>query len=265
MPLTLFKIGFIPVTVMDIADILIMSFVLYRSYAFIRGTRAAQMLAGLIIILLFSILTPLLQMRGISWIFQNLRTVWLVAFVILFQPELRRILLSVGQSRVIRYFVKVSGSKVIDEVVDATEQLQQRGYGALIVMGRETGMKMVTETGVSIQAEVSAALLVSIFNPRSPLHDGAVIIINDVIDTARCILPLSENTDPQLNLGTRHRAAVGLSEDSDAVVIVVSEETGRISVAVEGTLKYDLSLDNLRLFLYQTFNQTLPKGERSVA
>ncbi|HQG47215.1 MAG TPA: diadenylate cyclase, partial [bacterium] len=155
MPLTLFKIGFIPVTVMDIADILIMSFVLYRSYAFIRGTRAAQMLAGLIIILLFSILTPLLQMRGISWIFQNLRTVWLVAFVILFQPELRRILLSVGQSRVIRYFVKVSGSKVIDEVVDATEQLQQRGYGALIVMGRETGMKMVTETGVSIQAEVS--------------------------------------------------------------------------------------------------------------
>jgi diadenylate cyclase len=262
MPLTLFKIGFIPVTVMDIADIIVMSYILFRSYNFIRGSRGAQMLVGLVIILLFSIITPVLQMRGISWIFQNLRTVWLVAFVILFQPELRRILISVGQSRVIRYFVKVSGNKVIDAVVDATAQLQQRGYGALIVMGRETGMKMVTESGVRIQAEVSAALLISIFNPRSPLHDGAVIIQNDLIDSAKCILPLTENTNPKLNLGTRHRAAIGLSEESDAVIIVVSEETGRISVAMDGELKYDLSLETVRHILYQTFNQAVPKEER---
>ncbi len=265
MSLTLFKIGFIPVTVMDIADILIMSFILYRSYLFIRGSRGAQMLVGLVILLLFSIITPVLQMRGISWIFQNLRTVWLVAFVILFQPELRRILLSVGQSRLIRYFVKVSGNKVIEEVVDAAAQLQQRGYGALIVMGRETGLKPVTETGVRIQAEVSAPLLVSLFNPRSPLHDGAVIIQNDLIDTAKCILPLTENASLELNLGTRHRAAIGLSEESDAAVIVVSEETGRISVAIGGELKYDLTLETLRHTLYQIFNQALPKAEKGAS
>lgn len=262
MPFTLFKIGFIPVTVMDIADILVMSYILYRSYTFIRGSRAAQMLAGLIILLLLSILTPVLQMRGISWIFQNLRTVWLIAFVILFQPELRRFLISVGQSRLIRYFVKVSGNKVIDEVVDATEQLQQRGYGALLVLGRETGLKLFAETGVRLQAEVSAPLLISIFNPRSPLHDGAVIIQNDLIDSAKCILPLTENTRPELNLGTRHRAAVGLSEESDALVIVVSEETGRISVAHEGELNYNITLENLRLFLYQSLNQAVPKEKR---
>ena len=262
MPFMLFKIGFIPVTVMDIADILVMSYILFRSYYFIRGSRGAQMLVGLIIILLFSIITPVLQMRGISWIFQNLRTVWLVAFVILFQPELRRILISVGQSRLIRYFVKVSGNKVIDAVVEATEQLQQRGYGALMVMGRETGLKMVSETGVRIQAEVSPQLLISIFNPRSPLHDGAVIIQNDLIDTAKCILPLTENNNSELSLGTRHRAAIGMSEESDAVIIVVSEETGRISVAMDGELMYDLSLETLRHILYQTFNQPLPKGER---
>jgi len=132
-------------------------------------------------------------------------------------------------------------------------------------MGRETGLKPVTETGVRIQAEVSAPLLVSLFNPRSPLHDGAVIIQNDLIDTAKCILPLTENASLELNLGTRHRAAIGLSEESDAAVIVVSEETGRISVAIGGELKYDLTLETLRHTLYQIFNQALPKAEKGTS
>ncbi len=259
MSLTLFKIGFLPVSVMDIVDIIVMSYILFKVYNFIRGSRGAQMLVGLIIILLFSVVTPVLQMRGISWIFQNLRTVWLVAFVILFQPELRRILISVGQSRVIRYFVKVSGNKVIDEVVEATEQLQQRGYGALLVMGREAGLKNVTESGVRMQAEISAALIISIFNPRSPLHDGAVVIQNDLIDSAKCILPLTENANADATYGTRHRAAIGLSEESDALIIVVSEETGRVSLAVNGELNYDLSLEQLRHQLYQAFSPTFSK------
>lgn len=244
---------------MDVVDIIVMSYILFKVYIFIRGSRGVQMLVGLIIILLFSAITPVLQLRGISWIFQNLRTIWLVAFVILFQPELRRILISVGQSRIIRYFVKTSGNRVIDEVVEATEQLQQRGYGALLVMGREAGMKNVTESGVRLQAEVSAALLVSIFNPRSPLHDGAAIIQNDLIDSARCILPLTENADADATLGTRHRAAIGLSEESDAMIIVVSEETGRISLAENGALKYDISLEQLRHHLYQAFSPTYSK------
>jgi diadenylate cyclase len=251
MGLTLFKIGFLPVTIMDVLDIFVMAYIIRRVYTFLRGSRGAQMLAGLIIILLFSVIVPFLQMRGISWILQNLRTVWLVAFVILFQPELRRMLISVGQNRVIRFFVKVSGNKYLDEVVSATIALRERGYGALIVLGRETGLRTITESGVRLQAEISSPLIVSIFNPRSPLHDGAVVIQNDIVDAAKCILPLSERTDSQF--GTRHRAALGLSEESDAMVIVVSEETGRISVAIDGRLKLDMTEESLRHILHEGF------------
>jgi len=236
----LFKIGFLPVTVMDVLDIAIMSYIIYRLYNFLRGSRGAQMLVGLIIILLFSVIAPLFHLKGLTWIFMNLRTVWLIAFVILFQPELRRLLIYVGQSRVVRFFVKMSGSRVIDEVVKATLALRDRGYGALIVMGRETGLKTIIETGIRIQAEVTTPLIISIFNPRSPLHDGAIVIQNDIIEAAKCILPLAEQTDSEVEYGTRHRAALGLTEDTDAMVIVVSEETGKISLAINGELKYDL-------------------------
>jgi len=260
MPLTLFKIGFIPVTVMDVADIFVMSYIIFRIYNYLRGSRGAQMLVGLMIILLFSVLAPFVQMRGISWILQNLRTVWAVAFVILFQPELRRMLISVGQSRIISFFVKVSGNKMIGEVIEATEQLRERGYGALIVMGRETGLKNVTESGVRLQAEVSSEIIVSVFNPRSPLHDGAIVIQNDLIEAAKCILPLVENAEKKARYGTRHRAALGLSEETDALIIVVSEETGRISLAVAGELKYDLDKDILRSMLMEAFGQTVDKA-----
>ncbi len=261
MPLTLFKIGFIPVTMMDIIDISIIAYILLRLYNYLRGSRAAQMLVGLAIILILSVLAPFLQLRGISWILHQLRTVWLVAFVILFQPELRRILISVGQSRIISFFVKVRGNKVIDEIVSATMQLRERGYGALIVMGRETGLRNIIESGISIQAEVSAPLIVSIFNPRSPLHDGAIVIQNDVLVAAKCILPLVEDTGAFTTFGTRHRAALGLSEESDALVIVISEETGRISLAEAGELKFNLSEEALRRNLLQAFGQTFEREE----
>ncbi len=248
---TLFKIGFLPVTVMDIIDILIMSFVIFKTYNFIRGSRAAQMLAGLIIILILSVIAPLAHLRGISWILNNLRTVWLVAFVILFQPELRRMLIHIGQNRVIRFFVKVSGNKMIEEVLEAVFALRAKGYGALIVLARETGLKSVIESGVRLQAEVSSELILSVFNPRSPLHDGAIVIQNDVIESARCILPLIEHAQATKNLGTRHRAALGLSEETDAMVIVVSEETGRVSLAITGELQYDLTEEELRAKLLQ--------------
>ena len=192
-------------------------------------------------------------MRGISWIFENLRTVWLVAFVIIFQPELRRLLIYIGQSPVVRFFFKVSGSKVIDVVVEATKILQERGYGALIVMVRETGLKLTVETGVRLQAEVSTPLLLSIFNPRAPLHDGAVVIQNDIIEAARCILPLAEIERAHAELGTRHRAALGVSEESDAMAIVVSEETGKISIAIDGKLRTDLSEEELKKILIEGY------------
>lgn len=245
-PFELFNIFFIKVTIIDILDIFVVSFVLYKLYFFLRGSRAAQMAVGLILILLVSLLAQLFNMVAMSWLFQNLRTVWLIAFVIIFQPELRRMLTHLGQSRIVRFFFKVTRSHVIEELIKGVGILVKHSYGGLIVIIRNTGMKSVVETGVRLQAEVSAQLLVSIFNPRSPLHDGAVVIQDEVFEAAKCILPLSqdENIDP--DLGTRHRAGLGMSEESDALVIVVSEERATISIAQNGNLTRDISLETLR-------------------
>jgi diadenylate cyclase len=253
MSFTLFKIGFLPVTVIDVIDIAVMSYFIYRIYRMMRGTRGAQMLVGLIIILLFSSLAPIFQMKGVTWIFENLRNIWLVAFVILFQPEIRRLLILLGQSRFIRFFIKVSGSKVIDEVVQATTELRDRGYGALIVMVRETGVRPVIETGIRMQAEVSSPLILSIFNPRSPLHDGALIVQNDIIEAARCILPIPHESHGHTEYGTRHKAAINFSAETDAMVIVVSEERGIISIAIQGKFQYDLEPDELRQILTEGY------------
>ncbi|MFQ5769212.1 MAG: diadenylate cyclase CdaA [bacterium] len=251
--LTLFHIGFIKVTVFDILDILVISYILYKLYCFMRGSRAAQMMVGLVLILIISLLTRLFNMSGMSWIFDSLKTVWLIAFVIIFQPELRRMLIYVGQSRLIRFFVKVSSSKTFEEVIKAAVELSKRKYGGLIVLLRDTGIKSVTETGIQIQAEVSASLIVSIFNARSPLHDGAIIIQNDIIEAAKCILPLSQEQNIEAHLGTRHRAALGLAEESDAVILVISEETGNISIAMDGRLILDLDENAIRNVLMNTF------------
>lgn len=249
----LFHIGFIKVTLFDILDILVISVILYKLYFFIRGSRAAQMFVGLVLILIVSLLTRLFNMSGMTWIFDSMKTVWLIAFVIIFQPELRRMLIFLGQSRIIRYFVKVSSSKTFDEVIKAAVELSNRRYGGLIVVTRDMGIKSIAETGIQIQAEVSSPLISSIFNPKSPLHDGAIIIQNDIIEAAKCILPLSQapNIDP--HLGTRHRAALGLAEESDAIVVVVSEETGKISIAKDGVLIQDLDKETIRNVLYNAF------------
>lgn len=253
MRFVLFHIGFLPVTIMDILDIAVMSYLIYRLYMFLRGTRGVQMLVGLVFILIASALAPLLQMKGMTWIFENVRTVWLVAFVILFQSEIRRLLVNVGQNRIVRFFVKVTGSKVIDQVVESAVSLCDRGYGALIVMARETGLKPIIETGVRLQAEVSSALIISIFNPRSPLHDGAIVIQGDLIEAAKCLLPISQEEFSNLEFGTRHKAALTLSHESDAMVIVVSEERGKISLAVEGELLRDLSPGELKRLLIEGY------------
>jgi diadenylate cyclase len=251
--LELFRIGFLPVTVFDILDILLISFILYKLYLFIRGSRAAQMTVGLIVILAISLLARLFNMNAATWIFDSMQTIWLIAFVIIFQPELRRMLLHLGQSRLIRFFVPITGTKFLEEVVKAATELSKRGYGGLIVLPRESGVKSVVETGAKLQAEVSAPLIVSIFHPRSPLHDGAVVIQNDLIEAAKCILPLSQDANIDHAIGTRHRAALGLSEESDAVIVVVSEETGQISVAIDGKLIRDLEDESVRAILQDAF------------
>jgi len=243
----LFKIGFLTVTLIDVLDVVVISYILYKLYFFIRGSRAAQMFIGLVLLLVSSLFVQLLGMSGLNWIFENLRTVWLVAFVILFQPELRRILIYIGQVPLIRKLLKVSLTRrLTEEMVKAALELSKRGFGGLIVLVQNTGVKSILETGQRIQAEISIPLLVSIFNPRSPLHDGAVIIQNDLIEAAKCILPLSQNPNLDAKFGTRHRAALGLSEESDAVIVIISEETGKISLAFEGKLYPELDYNKLR-------------------
>lgn len=230
------QIGFLPIGIIDLLDILLVSFVLYKLYMIMRKTRAVQMFIGIAIIFLVSFIAQAINMQETSWIFRNLRTVWLVAFVILFQPELRRLLTIMGQNRFVRILIKEQTSVVVEEIVRATVELSRRGYGALIVITRDTGLKNIIEAGVPVQALVSSPLLISLFNPRSPLHDGAVIIQNEILEAAKCILPLSKNPNLERRLGTRHRAALGISEESDALVIVVSEENSKISFVQNGEL-----------------------------
>ena len=244
---------------MDILDIIVMAYIIYRIHKFLRGTRGAQMLIGLIFLLLLSVIAPIFQLKGVSWIFSNLKTVWLLAFVIVFQPELRRLLINMGQNRVIRIFFKVTGNRVIDEVVKATIELRDKGYGALIVMARESGLRTISETGIKIQAEVTTPLILSIFNPRSPLHDGAIIIQNDLIEAAKCTLPIAHDSESAAELGTRHKAGLTLSEESDAMIIIVSEERGKVSVALDGNLNYDLSEEQLKKQLITGFTTAQTK------
>lgn len=232
----LIQIGFLPVGMIDVLDILLVSFVLYKLYFIMHRTRAVPMFIGIAIIFIVSFVAQAINMQETSWIFKNLRTIWLVAFVILFQPELRRLLTLMGQSRFIRAFIKTQESLVLEEIIRASFELSKRGYGALIVIIRDTGLRTIIETGVQLQALVSSALLISIFNPRSPLHDGAVVIRNEIIEAAKCILPLTKHSHVDRRFGTRHRAALGISEESDAIVIVVSEETGQVSFVQNGDL-----------------------------
>ena len=228
--LTLFRVWFISVNIIDIIDILAVTYIFYKLYLLMRRTRAVQMFIGLVVIFVVSFLAQSLNMQELSWIFRNLSTVWLVAFIIIFQPELRRILTIMGQNRLVRLISKGQANVVVEEIAKASVELSRRGYGGLIVLARDTGMRTIIETGIRLQALVNASLLVSIFNPRSPLHDGAVVIQNDQIEAAKCILPLSRDPKSEELWGTRHRAALGLSEESDALIIAVSEESGSISV-----------------------------------
>ncbi len=247
--MTLFKIGFLTITVLDIVDILLVTWLFIKLYTYFRGTRAGQMLVGLIIILLSSFVFRAIGMSGMTWIVDQVQTVWVVAFVILFQPELRRLLIYVGTTRFFQRLFRVGSSSTIDAVVKASIQMQERGWGAIIVLQRDTGLKNIKEAGTPVKAEVSSPLLVSIFNPQSPLHDGAVIIQNNIIEAAQCILPLTESDMVDPEMGTRHRAALGISEETDVIAIVMSEEKKRISVAVNGVFQLNLDQYSLKRFL----------------
>lgn len=238
---------------LDVLDVLIVAALFYRLLSLVKGTRSAQMIVGLLVIVLVGMFANYFDLLAVRWIVSNLKTVWLIVFVILFQPELRHALAQFGRTRYFRSFLRGEQYGVLGEVIRAVESLAKRRHGGLIVMERNVGLRNFVETGTRIDAKVSAELLVTLFSPGSPLHDGAVIVREDTLIAAACILPLSSNPLTALSLGTRHRAALGLSEETDAAVIVVSEQTGAISVAHRGVLYSRLDEGQLRSELSRIF------------
>jgi diadenylate cyclase len=242
---------------LDVLDIGIVTVIFYKLYTFIRSTRAVTMFLGLLLIIGAGVLAQVLGLHGLNWIIGSLKTIWLIGFLIVFQPELRRVLANLGQNPLVRPFVaRTETSEDVDVIVNAAFEMAEKRIGALLViLGPHGGLKGVIETGTPLQARVSEELLLAIFTPRSPLHDGAVIIQGDQIVAAGCILPLTQ--DPRLSraLGTRHRAGIGITEESDCEAIIVSEETGTVSRSKNGHLQRRLDREKLRGLLHASYRE----------
>ncbi|MCX5858910.1 MAG: diadenylate cyclase CdaA [Proteobacteria bacterium] len=237
----------------DVIDILIVWYVIYRMILLVRGTRAAQMLIGLAVVVGAYIISQRLELITLSWILDNLLSSIVLIIIVIFQHDIRRALSQFGRNP---FWGKKGGSReasLVEELVKAGVSLANKRIGALIALGRKTGLNDYLESGVQIDAQVVKELIISIFLPYSPIHDGAVIIQEGRIVAAGCFLPLTVNPNVSKEMGTRHRAAIGLSEETDALVIVVSEETGRISLAIEGAIITNLDGPSLREKLYQEF------------
>lgn len=245
--------------VADLFDILIITYLLYKLLLLVKETRAEQLLKGILILLLLAQLSSLFNLYTINWLINNLFTAGLLLFIVVFQPELRRAFEKIGRSNgLLKSLANIRSEQVehkSDEIVSAVLSLSRQKIGALIVLENQTGLNEYVETGTRLNAEVSSELLINIFIPNTPLHDGAVIIKDDTIVAAGCFLPLSKDTRLSKELGTRHRAALGLSEVSDALILVVSEETGIISISEQGQLSRRVDGDTLKRILYDFFEK----------
>jgi len=237
----------------DTVDIALVYYLFYRLFIIIKGTRAFQMLIGIGLIVLVLIASQALEFYTLDWLIHSFWSQIVLAVVILFQPEIRRTLARVGQRPLFRTMSSIESSKFIEETVKAAVSMANKRIGALIVLERDTDLSTIVEMGTELDAKVSKEILVSIFLPYSPIHDGAAIIRSGRIIAAGCFLPLTLSSNISKALGTRHRAAVGLTEESDAVVVVVSEETGEISVVRSGEIEHNADAPALRKTLSDIF------------
>ena len=243
----------------DIFDILLVTVILYRVLLIIKGTKAAQMLMGLAVLFLAFLFSGYLQLYTIDWIIQSLWAQIVLAIIILFQPEIRKALAQMGKARFLS-FSSAEESRSVEEILRASVSLANRKVGALIVIERETSLNDFIEMATILDAKVSHELLLSVFNPSSPIHDGAVIIRGNRVVAAGCFLPLTLSGGFSRALGTRHRAGIGLTEETDAIVIIISEETGSIAAAAGGKLQKNMDMNSLRDYL--TENVALKKDKR---
>lgn len=251
-----------------IVDIGIVSYVIYKLILMVRDTRALQLIKGAAVILVAYYLSDLLGLRTIAYILRNtIQIIWL-ALVVIFQPELRRGLEQIGRSRFRNFFsfeeedTTIQVTTIIEEIVRAATELSKTYTGALVVIERETKIGEIINTGIQLDSVVTSELLLNIFTPNTPLHDGAVIIRSNRIKAAACFLPLTDNQNLSKELGTRHRAALGITEVSDAIVVVVSEESGKISFALNGGLTRNLTPDTLRKALNKSLLEKKSSGKK---
>ncbi|MBE7062194.1 MAG: diadenylate cyclase CdaA [Clostridia bacterium] len=237
----------------DFVDIIIVAFALYKGVKLVRETRAQQLVKAVVILILILWGSTLLRLHSITYILENVMQVGFLALLIIFQPELRRMLEKVGRSKIGNIFTSAPENidRMVDELADAATYLSAHKIGALVVLERGTKIGEIVTTGTALSADLTSALLINIFIPNTPLHDGAVVIQEGRISAAGCLLPLTQNDSLSRELGTRHRAALGMTEISDAVVLVVSEETGKISIARDGDMVRNLTEDSLRRALYK--------------
>lgn len=246
-----------------IIDITIVILLVYKFIGLVKGTRALQLLKGITLLIIITILSSIFNLRILNFILTSFMTYGVILLIIMFQPELRRGLEQLGSNKINKFFgieeeIANKMKENIYKLVITTTELSQSRIGALIVIERSIKLKDIIDTGIYIGAEISPQLLVNIFEPRTPLHDGAVIISDGKIMSAACMLPLANDKNIPKRLGTRHRSALGISKETDAIVIVVSEETGKISVAKDGTLIADLKEDALKQILIKNL---VPKIE----
>lgn len=244
-------------------DLVIVIFLIVKFFQFVKGTRALQLLKGIIFLIIATVLSSFLNFRILNFILTSFMTYGVILLIVMFQPELRRALEQLGSNKVNRFFgieqdIAVKMKENIYKIAIATTELANAKTGALIVIERDIKLKDIIETGVAVGAEISPQLLVNIFQPNTPLHDGAVIISESKIMAAACMLPLANDKNISKSLGTRHRSAIGISKESDSIVVVVSEETGKISVAKNGTLIADVKEEALKQILIKNL---VPKIE----
>lgn len=237
-----------------IIDIAIVIFLIYKFFKVLKGSRAAQLIKGIALLVVITWLSGVLNFRILNWILSSIMNWGVIAILVIFQPELRRALEQLGTNKIAQFFgidkdLSTKTKEDIYKVVIAATELAKTKTGALIVLERDIKIQDIINTGVPMNAEVSPQLLVNIFEPKTPLHDGAVVISGNKIAAAACVLPLADDKDIAKELGTRHRAALGISKESDSLVVIVSEETGRISVAKDGTLIADVREDVLKKIL----------------
>lgn len=249
----------------DAIDILIVTYIIYHLILLVRGTRAVQLLKGILVLVVIWAVSTWFDLYTLKWLMNQMFTFGVLAVFIIFQPELRRALEQLGRGKL---FGRTSAdeeefSKEIGEIIKAVNYLSRRKIGALIVFERDTGLNEYTESGIPVQSVITSQLLINIFIPNTPLHDGAVIIQGHKISAAACYLPLSENPFISKELGTRHRAAIGVSEVADAVSVVVSEETGQISLAIDGQVVRNINEESLISKLYEEIGpQSSQKDKR---